>query len=200
MISDVGRLTDNINRILNLAKIESKNYTGEFVIQDVVTTMTSFYETHRPTFQNESIDIQIPPNETYSCSLDVPLFEMLLMNLTTNAIKYNDSKNPRIKIFFSRKKTILTISFEDNGIGLDKSEKKKIFKKFYQIGRVDNMTAQGSGLGLHLVQNIARIHKGKIQATSRGKNLGSTFTLQLPCYPSCQKESQIDSQPPAANV
>jgi signal transduction histidine kinase len=42
------------------------------------------------------------------------------------------------------------------------------------------MTARGSGLGLHLVQNIARIHKGKVIAQSKGRGEGSVFTVILP--------------------
>jgi len=42
------------------------------------------------------------------------------------------------------------------------------------------MSAKGSGLGLHVVQNIARIHKGKVVAESKGKGEGSVFTLILP--------------------
>jgi signal transduction histidine kinase len=74
----------------------------------------------------------------------------------------------------------LHIRFEDNGIGIEKTEIKSIFKKFYQSGRADDMTAMGSGLGLYLVQNIARIHKGKVVAQSNGRGKGSVFTVILP--------------------
>ena len=102
------------------------------------------------------------------------------MNLITNAIKYNKSEKPRIDISFLPQKRKLHLRFTDNGIGLEPSEIKKIFRKFYQIGRSDDMTARGSGLGLHLVQSIARIHKGKVTARSRGTGKGSVFTLTLP--------------------
>ena len=102
------------------------------------------------------------------------------MNLFTNAIKYNESEVPRLDITFEPKGRGLHIRFEDNGIGLQKSEIKKVFKKFYQIGRSDDMSAKGTGLGLHLVESIARIHKGKMIAESKGSGKGSVFSLILP--------------------
>jgi signal transduction histidine kinase len=105
---------------------------------------------------------------------------MLLMNLVTNAIKYNDSDRPQIEIRFDLIGPKLFLHFEDNGIGFDKKEIRKIFKKFYQIGNVDNMTAKGSGIGLHLVQTIARIHKWKVFAKSEGIGKGSVFTIIIP--------------------
>ena len=108
------------------------------------------------------------------------LFEMLLMNIMTNAVNYNESRQPRIDITFDQRPKELHIHFADNGIGLEKKELKKIFKKFYQIGQPDDMSAKGSGLGLDLVQNIVRIHKGKIIAESKGLGQGAVFTLILP--------------------
>jgi len=183
MIQDVSHLSHNINRMLNLARIESKNYTEEFSIADIEQVVKEFLKNNNHLFQNCEINIHNPSGQSFSYWIDFSLFEMLLMNLLTNAVKYNTSERPRIDITFEPKQRELHIHFEDNGIGFDKKETKKIFRKFYQAGRSDNMSAKGSGLGLHLVQNIARIHKGKVIAESKGLGKGSVFTLILPYRP-----------------
>ncbi|MDM8525642.1 HAMP domain-containing sensor histidine kinase [Desulfococcaceae bacterium HSG8] len=186
MIQDVERLSDNINRILNLARIETKNYKGNFVVSDLARTVEQFYNNNTHLFRNCKINIQHTSDDIFLCNINILLFEMLLTNLMTNAIKYNKSDIPRIDIRFGKKKCRTMLCFEDNGIGIEKSEIKNIFRKFYQIGRSDNMSAKGSGLGLYLVQNIARIHKGRVIAESEGLGKGSVFTLILPYSPELQ--------------
>ena len=180
MLTDVNRLTENINRMLNLAKLESKSYMGEFVVFDVVKTVNQFLEENAHLFKGCQITVHSPKTGTLYQRINRHLFEMLLMNILTNAIKYNASETPQVNIFIEPTRQRTHIRFTDNGIGLDRKEMKKIFRKFYQIGQSENMTAKGSGLGLHLVQNIARLHKGKVLAESPGRGQGSTFTLVLP--------------------
>jgi len=180
MLSDVGRLSEDINRILNLAQIESKSYAGEYVFQNLPETIENFYKNNSHLFKNSDIQVHIPKKELYFYRFILPMFEMLFMNLATNAIKYNNSATPRIDITFEKKQKKLIIRFKDNGIGIDVSELKKIFKKFYQVGRADDMSAKGSGLGLYLVDHIAKIHKGKITAESAGPGKGAIFNLILP--------------------
>lgn len=180
MVHDADRLSNNINRILNMAKVESKTYGGKFVIEDLVQVAQQFYEKNRHLFGGSEIIIQNPTGRSFPYRINRSLFNILLMNIFTNAIKYNDSEIPRLDIVFDPKARDLHIRFEDNGIGLPRPEFKKIFKKFYQIGRSDDMTAKGTGLGLYLVETIARIHRGKIAAESKGEGKGSVFSLILP--------------------
>lgn len=180
MLTDVNRLSENINRMLNLAKLESKSYMGEFVVCDIVKTLNRFLADNAHLFKNCRITIHGPETAVFYQRINRHLFEMLLMNILTNAIKYNDADLPQVDIGIEADRRRTLIRFTDNGVGFDRKEVKKIFRKFYQIGQSDNMTAKGSGLGLHLVQNIARLHNGKVLAESPGQGLGSTFTLILP--------------------
>jgi two-component system, OmpR family, phosphate regulon sensor histidine kinase PhoR len=182
MLQDIARLSDNINRILNLAKIETKTYSGEFVILDLVTVVERFSRNNSHLFRNARITIQNPSGRAFLFRINVNLFEMLLMNLITNAITYNNSETPKVEITFGQRKRKLLVQFKDNGLGIQKSELHKIFRKFYQVGNSDNLAIRGSGLGLYLAQNVARIHKGRISAQSPGAGLGSVFTLALPFH------------------
>ena len=180
MLHDTSRLSDDIARILNLAQIESKSYTGELETHDLVKVINWFLDKNSHHFQQCEITVAAPAGTAYPYRINLSLFDMLLMNLITNAVKYNHAKPPEIEISFEVQGKKLYIHFKDNGIGIDKSQKKKIFRKFYQVGRSDDMSARGSGLGLYLVEHIAKIHKGKIRVTSPGLGKGSTFSLILP--------------------
>jgi len=105
---------------------------------------------------------------------------MLLMNIISNAIKYNESQTPKLTIRFKNFIQKVTIEFIDNGIGVNKKEVRKIFRKFYQSDRYQKNDVSGSGLGLYLVSSIATIHGWRALATSQGEGKGTTFTIIIP--------------------
>ncbi len=180
MVQDADRLSDSIGRILSLAKIKRGIYEDRFVTEDLVQVVERFYEKNHDLFGRCEVTIYNPSGKSFSYPVSLVLFEMLLMNLFTNAIKYNEADIPRLDIRFEPRGRGLHVRFEDNGIGIPRSEVKKIFKKFYQIGRSEDMSAKGTGIGLHLVEGIARIHKGRVIAESKEGEKGSVFSLILP--------------------
>jgi two-component system phosphate regulon sensor histidine kinase PhoR len=188
MLQDIERLSGNINSILNLAKIESKVYEGQFIAVDIVERIETFLTDNRHLFDNCDFRLHHPREEKMICPVIVPLFEMLLMNILTNAIKYNASERPTIDITLEKGKRALLICFQDNGIGIAKGDKKKIFKKFYQGSlRDERIHTGGSGIGLYLASQIARLHGGKIIAESEGPGKGAVFSLTLPCHEANKK-------------
>ena len=182
MLADVKRLSDNISRILNLARIESRSFTSDFIWLDPLAVIERFLEKHQHVFSRCRVDLTRYAGETVYCRINPALFEILLMNLMTNAVNYNTSKAPAITIQAWVSAARLHLLFQDNGIGFEKNERKKIFRKFYQVGSADDMTAKGSGIGLYLVHSIVKIHKGRISASSPGPGKGAVFTLSLPIH------------------
>jgi signal transduction histidine kinase len=189
MLADVQRLTGNITRILNLARLENKKYKTEFSGLDPAAVIQSFLKKNAHLFTGSRIQFNNDLEQGVRLKINPSLFEILIMNLMTNAIKYNTSAAPSINIRTTQIPGKVQILVQDNGIGFIASEKKKIFKKFYQVGSSDNMSAKGSGLGLYLVQSIAKIHRGSISATSTGPGKGATFKLTLPLPQKKQNET-----------
>lgn len=176
MIRDTERLTLNVNQILQIAKIEDKNFTPTFRSVDIVRFIESFFSKNPHYF--EDLILELNSSKIGSCDINIEpdLFEMIIMNIVTNTLNYGSSDTPKLEINFSIYEDNLSIEFKDNGIGIDKSEFKNVFKKMYQIGK----TTKGSGLGLYLSSSIIKIHKGKIRVSSKGLGKGSTFTVILP--------------------
>jgi len=194
MLQDTERLSVNINSILNLARIESRLYEGPLTRVDLVETIRQFIANNRHLFRNGEIHLENPSKQPIKYPIIISLFEMLLINILTNAMKYNTSERPRVEISFEKGENSLLIRFRDNGIGILPAERKQIFRKFTQGRRDDRIPAGGSGIGLYLVQQIARLHHGKVVADSEGLGKGSVFTLTLPGKTPEDKEHEADSE------
>lgn len=180
MLEDINRLTDNINRILNLARIESQNFSSEVTRDSLVSLVENFCRKNASIFRDCDIQIENPSQAGFEYTVNLFLFEMLLMNMISNAIKYNESDHPSLRIVFKSFMQKITIEFIDNGIGVDKQDAKKIFRKFYQSGRENTNQATGSGLGLYLVSSIAKTHGWRVSVSSEGRGKGSKFIITIP--------------------
>src|SRR5699024_1819475 len=103
----------------------------------------------------------------------------VLVNLFTNALRYNDEEMKKIDVVLSRDRDYLTIAVSDNGIGISKDHVKKIFNRFYQVDITATRRTGGTGLGLAICKGIMDAHEGEIEVQSEpGK--GSTFILYFP--------------------
>lgn len=104
----------------------------------------------------------------------------VIMNLLNNAIKFTPS-GKNVEIYFRREGNFIITAVKDQGIGIHKSELKKIFEKFYQAKyqKDEKLRKQGWGLGLSIAQEIIRQHGGEIWAQSPGLGKGSTFMFKI---------------------
>jgi len=188
MLDDVSRLTGNINGILNLARLEAKVQGVEFVVVDLVEEVLVFYRQNEQLFRESDILVNKSEGQKYYCSINRSLFHMMLMNLLSNGIRYNENDRPKIQISFSQTESNVQLAIADNGVGFEKSQARKVFKKFFQIEQQELTRAGGTGLGLYMVDQVVRLHKGKVTAHSGGPGKGSEFVVSLPKVEPEQKD------------
>lgn len=103
------------------------------------------------------------------------LLSRLLTNLISNAYRYGRDGG-YIRVTLAQEKGGVTLSVRDNGIGIAPEDREKIFNRFYQVEA--SRTGAGTGLGLSMVQEIARFHGGTVSVESEPGE-GSVFTLTL---------------------
>jgi len=103
-----------------------------------------------------------------------------VLNLLDNAVKYSpNGVHVRCSIAIVGY-TFVALTVADTGVGLEPTQLKRIFNRFYRVPGRYAVKIKGTGLGLFLVRAIARQHGGDVAAASPGLNLGTAITLKLP--------------------
>jgi len=101
-----------------------------------------------------------------------------LINLLDNALKYTPDQK-RVSVKVERTADGVAFQVQDNGIGIAPREHRRIFKRFYRVDQSLASATSGVGLGLSIVELIARAHGGSVSVQS-AQGSGSTFTLTVP--------------------
>jgi len=168
-------LTENI---LDFSSVEARQkvYRKEMInlydlLQEVVRR---FYLMHQE--KKLVIHKSIPSNHP-EVRASAEGIEQAVLNLLDNAVKYSgEEKN--IWLSLSHNHNEVTISVMDKGIGIARTERQKVFEKFYRVQH-KGQHVPGSGIGLSLVREIAQLHNGRVELESEpGK--GSKFSLIIP--------------------
>ena len=122
-------------------------------------------------------------------------FKRILLNLLSNAVKYNN-ENGEISVVLDKiilkNEVNLRISISDTGIGINDSNKEKIFDRFYQENH-DDKTYVGSGIGLHIVKEYITMHDGEIRVIDN-KPCGSIFIITIPVVQELKNNTDINRE------
>jgi two-component system phosphate regulon sensor histidine kinase PhoR len=173
------RLKSHVERILNIALLEKSGFSINHEQLDLHKLLEKVIEQSqlRITRQDAHISFVKEAQRSLVVADGMHLINVFT-NLIDNALKYTRQK-PFISIKTSNTKIGISIFVTDNGIGMNQSQLKRIFEKFYRVPTGDVHDVKGFGLGLSYVKTIIELHGGYIKVTSElGK--GSTFEIYLP--------------------
>lgn len=174
------RLESLLNDLLDFTLIESGTMELEYSEFDLCELIKEVVENLKQLAEKYKVKINVNC-ESISISADKRRIKQAIHNLVDNSIKFSDkSKEERyVNISVEKKEENLSIIIEDNGIGISQEDKEKIFEKFYRGDRSLTYEVPGTGLGLTIVQEIIKLHGGKINVNST-LGEGTTFELVIP--------------------
>jgi len=109
--------------------------------------------------------------------LDRGMWEKVVLNLLSNALKFTFHGSIRIATRAEGSHAVVTVA--DTGIGVPEQEMPRLFERFHRIENARSRSNEGSGIGLALVQELVQLHGGTIDASS-AEGAGTTFTIRLP--------------------
>ncbi len=181
MMRDSERLKKLVNSILEIAMMDKKKFNREFEVYKADETIKKIILESAEQFNLDPNIIKFSGDAGCDIMLDRNSIKTVFDNLVDNSIKYSVAPL-EIMVKFKRSTKKTEIEFSDNGIGIPHDQIKKIFQKFHRIYDKDIPNVKGTGLGLYVVREIIKNHKGKVFAFSEGKGKGAKFKIELPIY------------------
>ena len=179
------RLTRLVENFLTFSRIERNRLHFDFAATEPAAVVASAMAAMRERLQEPGCHVEVELSPDLPCIPgDRDALTTMLLNLLDNACKYTPAeKHIRVRAYRDRER--LAFAVEDNGIGIAPAEQKRIFRRFYQVDRRLARETGGCGLGLSIVEFIARAHGGAVSVESR-PGAGSTFRVWLPCRPAAK--------------
>lgn len=176
------RLIRLINNLIDITKFDSgfyeckcRNENIVYVVEDIVFATVDYANE-----KNIELIFDTESEEIITC-IDKEKIERVILNLLSNAIKFTN-ENGKIEIHIKHDEKFVYISIKDNGIGIPKEKVNQIFHRFYQVDSILSRKNEGSGIGLCIVDEIIKMHGGKINIDSE-ENKGTTFEIILNLAP-----------------
>jgi signal transduction histidine kinase/ligand-binding sensor domain-containing protein len=179
MISEAGeRMQDLITQILNFSRFEGQNFALEKNIMAVTSEINKVIaRVEHYALKKQQTIVKDYQTEDVFIFADSVLFNQIIENLITNAVKYS-APDKKIIVGIKEFGENVTITIQDFGQGFSPEDIKNLYKPFVKLSSIPTAGEASSGLGLAIVKRFVELNDGKISLDSE-KGLGSTFTIEF---------------------
>ena len=190
-------LLDLVNDLLDLAKIEAGKVEvrpTEFSVPGLFSAVRGML---RPLLVGHTVNLVFEEPEAKAVLYnDESKVSQILRNFISNALKFTERGEIRVKAELNNDQSTVTFSVADTGLGIALEDQERIFEEFTQVENPVQRKVKGTGLGLPLCRKLATLLGGKIDLVSQ-VGVGSTFSLTIPIqYVAAGEGEPADAAPP----
>ena len=181
MLADNQRLLSTVEQVLQASRTREKQRLMNLAEIDFGEMINDTIKTVRGQQHLSEAAIRFSrPEESIKIVGDRSELQTAIANLLDNAIKYSIGE-PKVSVRLkSSAGKNAEVYIKDNGIGIVRSDLKRVFKRFYRVPNATDTAKKGTGLGLAIVRSVVEKHGGRVKAESKGEGKGTTFVVQLP--------------------
>jgi PAS domain S-box-containing protein len=171
----LGRLVD---ALLDFSRVEAGRAEARFEPTDMCAATEELASTFRSAMHRARLGFEVVCDTLDEpVYLDRSLWEQIVLNLLSNALKYTLTGTVGIRLSSADGAAVLRV--EDTGVGIPEAEMGRLFERFHRVTQAHARSSEGSGIGLALARKLAELHGGTLTAVST-VDAGSVFTVTIP--------------------
>ncbi|HEX6098640.1 MAG TPA: ATP-binding protein [Thermoanaerobaculia bacterium] len=190
------RLLKLVNALLDFSRLEAGRIEATYEPVDLAALTAELAAVFRSAVERAGLRLIVncePVGEPVY--VDREMWEKLVFNLLSNAFKF--TMEGEIEVTLRREGSGVVLSVRDTGTGIPADELPRVFDRFHRVKGARGRTHEGSGIGLALVHELAKLHGGNVDAVSQAGR-GSTFTVSIPLGKAHLPQDRIDASHQAA--
>lgn len=178
ILRQTGRMRELIDDLMDLAQIESGAVVLDHDQLPLLALLAEVADDLSATARDRNIEVTVSGDPDVTVSGDRRRIGQIVRNLLDNAIKFSPSGG-RVDLQVIHEARQPGFSITDQGPGIPRAERDKVFQRFYQVDRSRSKTRPGSGLGLSIVKHLVQLHGGSIEIRD-GTAGGTRFVIRFP--------------------
>ncbi|MFF3689522.1 SpoIIE family protein phosphatase [Streptomyces sp. NPDC002187] len=172
------RLLKQVNTLLDVARAETGQMCPALEPVDLAGVTAELAGVFRSAFEAAGLTLEVDcPPLPKPVSLDREMWEKIILNLLSNALKFTFTGGARVQVDVAGDRARLTVT--DTGTGIPADELPRLFERFHRVRGARSRSHEGSGLGLVLVKDLVEAHGGTVGVDSR-LGQGTNVTVDLP--------------------
>ena len=186
------RLHKLVNSLLDFSRIEAGRAQATYEPTDLATYTAELASNFRSACERAGLRLVIDcPPLAEPAYVDRDMWEKIVLNLLSNAFKFTFEGEIAVRLREVDGEAELTVS--DSGVGIPAHEVPRLFERFHRIEGQKSRTYEGSGIGLALVHELIKFHKGAIRVES-SVGRGTIFTVTIPLGRSHLPSNRIEAE------
>ena len=194
------RLLKLVNTLLEFSRLEAGRSDAAFAQTDLAALTRDVAGNFRSAIESAGLGFHVDAHLDVPVFVDRSMWERILLNLLSNALKF--TFDGEIRVALQRSRDFAELSVSDTGTGIPPEDLPRLFERFHRVRGAQSRTYEGSGIGLALVRDLAALHGGDVSAES-AVGMGTTFRVRVPLGSAHLDPAKIaaqDSTPYASSV